>query len=128
MSLGHVRLFATPWTVACQAPPSMGFSRQGYWCELPFPSPGDFPDPGIKPALQADSLLSELPGKPLKWSTWVQSQSRLLCCWKGVFAMTSVFSWQNSVSLCPTSFCIPRPICLLLQVALDFLLLHSSPP
>ena len=49
---------ATPWTVACQAPPSMGFSRQEYWSGLPFPSPGDLPDPGIKPAspaLQVDS-------------------------------------------------------------------------
>ena len=57
----------TPWTVACQAPPSMGFSRQEYWSGLPFPSPGDLPNPGIKPrspALQADSLPSEPPGKP----------------------------------------------------------------
>ena len=47
--LRHVQLFVIPWTVAYQAPPSMGFSRQGYWNELPFPSPGDLPDPGIKP-------------------------------------------------------------------------------
>ena len=50
---------ATPGTVAHQAPLSMGFSRQGYWSGLPFPSPGDLPNPGIKPrspALQADSL------------------------------------------------------------------------
>ena len=40
---------ATPWTVACQAPLSMGFSRQEHWSGLPFPSPGDLPDPGIKP-------------------------------------------------------------------------------
>ena len=46
----RVQLFATPWTVACQAPLSMGFSRQEYWSGLPFPSPGDLPDPGIKPA------------------------------------------------------------------------------
>ena len=52
--------------------------------------------------------------------------SLLLCCWKRVFAMTSVFSWQNSVSLWPASFCTPRQN-LLLQVALDFLLFHSSP-
>ena len=53
-------------TAACQAPPSMGFSRQEYWSGLPFPSPGDLPEPGIKPrspALQADSLPSEPPGK-----------------------------------------------------------------
>ena len=56
----------TPWTVAHQAPQSMEFSRWEYWSGLPFPSPGDIPDPGIKPgsaALQADSLLSEPPGK-----------------------------------------------------------------
>ena len=57
----------TPWTVADQAPPTMGFSRQEYWSGLPFPSPGDLPDPGIEPrspALRADSLTSEPPGKP----------------------------------------------------------------
>ena len=48
-SLSHVRLFATPWTLAHQAPPSMGFSRQEYWSGLPFSSPGDLPDPGIEP-------------------------------------------------------------------------------
>ena len=66
-SLSRVWLFATPWTVAHQAPPSMGFSRQEYWSGLPFPSPGDLPDPGIEPrspALQADALTSEPPGKP----------------------------------------------------------------
>ena len=57
-----------PMTVAHQAPLSMGFSRQEYWSGLPFPSPGNFPDPGIESgslALQEDSLPSELPGKPL---------------------------------------------------------------
>ena len=57
----------TPWTVACQVPPSMGFSREEYWTGLPFSSPGDLPDPDIKPgspALWANSLLSEPPGKP----------------------------------------------------------------
>ena len=47
----HVRLFATPWTVARQAPPSLKFSRQEHWSGLPFPSPGDLPDPGIAPGL-----------------------------------------------------------------------------
>ena len=64
-SLSHVRLFVTLWTVAHQAPPSMEFSRQEYWSGLPFPSPGDLPDPGNEPgspALQADALPSELPG------------------------------------------------------------------
>ena len=66
-SFNRVRLFATPWTVAYQASPSVGFSRQGYWSGLPFPSPGDLPDPGIKPrspALRADAVLSEPLGKP----------------------------------------------------------------
>ena len=65
-SLSRVRLFATPWAVAYQAPPSMGFSRQECWSGLPFPSPGDLLDPGIEPgspALRADALPSEPPGK-----------------------------------------------------------------
>ena len=65
--LSCVQLFATPWTVAYQAHPSMGFSRREYWIGLPFPSPGDLLDPGIKPgypALQADTP-SEPPGKPM---------------------------------------------------------------
>ena len=65
--LSRVQLFATPWTVACQTSPSMGFSRQKYWSGLPYPSPGDPPNPEIKPgspALQADSLLIEPPGNP----------------------------------------------------------------
>ena len=49
--LSPVRLFATPWTVAYQAPPSMGFSRQEHWSGVPFPSPGALPDPGIEPSL-----------------------------------------------------------------------------
>ena len=64
-SLSHVRFFVIPWTVTYQAPPSMGFSRQEYWSELPFPSPGVLPDPDIEPlssALQADSLPSEPTG------------------------------------------------------------------
>ena len=47
--LGHIWLFATPWTTAYHAPPSMGFSRQEYWSGLPFPSPEELPDPGIEP-------------------------------------------------------------------------------
>ena len=67
-SLSRIRLFATPWTIAHQALPSMGFSRQEYWSGLPFPSPGDLPDSGIKPgspALQADTLPSKPPGPPI---------------------------------------------------------------
>ena len=76
-----------PWTVAHQAPLSMGFSRQEYWSGLSFPSPGDLPDPGIEPgfpALEADSLPSEPPGKPHLYkkdsqiSTPVQSEVKVL--------------------------------------------------
>ena len=65
--LSRVSLFVTLWTVAHQAPLPMAFSRQEYWSKLSFPSPGNLLNPGIKPrspALQADSLLSEPPGKP----------------------------------------------------------------
>ena len=58
--------FATPWTVAYQSPLSMGFSRQDYWSELPFPSPGDLPNPGMEPAspILADGFFTtEPPGK-----------------------------------------------------------------
>ena len=66
-SLSRVWLFATPWTVAHQASLSMGLPRQERWSGLPYPPPGDLPDPGIKlmsPALQVDSLPAEPPGKP----------------------------------------------------------------
>ena len=66
LSCSVVSNSATPWTVAPQAPLSMGFSRQEYWSGLPCPPPGDLPNPGIEPrspTLQADSLLSEPPGK-----------------------------------------------------------------
>ena len=66
--LSHVGLFATPWTLACQVPPSMESSRQVCWSGLPFPSPGNLPDPGIEPGyrtLQAASSPSEPRGKPL---------------------------------------------------------------
>ena len=74
--------FATPWTVAYQAPPSMGFSRQEYWSGLPFPSPGDLPNPGIdpgSPTLQADALTSEPPHKTI---------------WHIVFGFFPPYHWQ----------------------------------
>ena len=75
----HVWLFATSWTVALQAPLSMGFSRQEYWSGLPCPPPGDLPQPGIKPAsptastLQADSLLLSFCGSPVFLQTSFKS-------------------------------------------------------
>ena len=68
--LRHVWLFVTVWTVACQDPLSVEFPRQEYWSGLPFPSPGDLPNPGIEPesptspALQVDSLLLSHQGSP----------------------------------------------------------------
>ena len=73
--LSHVGLFAAPWTVAHQTPPSVEFSRQEYWSGLPFPFPGDLPDPGIKSrstTMQVDALLSELvKNLPAMRETWV---------------------------------------------------------
>ena len=74
-SLSRVRVFATPWTVAYQASPSMGFSGQEYCSGLPFSSPGDLPNPGIEPrspVLEADALTSEPPGKPLAMYTGIK--------------------------------------------------------
>ena len=66
-------IFVTPWTVACQAPLSVRFPRQGYWSWLPFPFPGDLPDPGIEPkplALAGRFLTAEPPGKPKSLLSW----------------------------------------------------------
>ena len=80
----------SPWTVAHQAPPSMGFSRQEYWSGLPFPSPGDLPDPGIEPrspTLQADALTSAPAGK--------------LSYGRGIFKWDDQRSllWRNAISV-----------------------------
>ena len=70
LHFSHVQLFATLWTVACQAPLSTEFFRQEYWNELPFPPPGDLLDPGIElvsfvsPALAGGFFITEPPGKP----------------------------------------------------------------
>ena len=102
----HVLLFATPWTVALQAPLSMGFSRQEYWRGLPFHSPGHLPDPGIKPrssALQVDSLPSKPPGNPFLEDIILQ---KLLTIWE----KNTLFPWlqQNHflahMYLCPWDF------------------------
>ena len=75
-SLSHVQLFGTPWTVAHQAPPSMEISRQEYWSGLPFPSPGELPDPGIEltsPTFQVDSLPLSYLGGPILGDTVTKS-------------------------------------------------------
>ena len=78
-SLSHVQLFATPWTVAYQAPPSVGFSGQECWSGLPFPSPGDLSDPEIEPGsptLQADALPSEPVRVGPKSNDWYPNKER----------------------------------------------------
>ena len=77
--LSHVQLFATPWTVAHQAPLSTRFSRQEYWGGLPFPSPGDLPDPRIRPkspALHVGSLSLSHQGSPLKFINHINMDNR----------------------------------------------------
>ena len=83
-SLSRVWLFATTWTVAYRAPPSMGFSRQESWSGLPLPSPGDLPSSGIKPGsttLQADTLPSEPPSLSLLKATVKESFPRSHLSW-----------------------------------------------
>ena len=84
-SLSRVQLFATPWTIAHQAPPSLEFSRQEYWSGLPFPSPGDLPNPWIEPgspALQADALPSEHQGSTrYKINVQITAYFHATLCW-----------------------------------------------
>ena len=79
--LCHARLFATPWTIDYRAPPSLGFSRQEYWSGLPFPSPGDHPNPGTEPSLlhsrQTLYCLSHQGSR--KWSLMMYKLARSLC-------------------------------------------------
>ena len=82
--LCRARLFATPWTVAYQDPPSIGFSKQAYWRGLLFPSSGDLPDPGIElgfPVLWADVLQSEPPKSEVSsivLSRWIAKVDELM--------------------------------------------------
>ena len=96
--LSLVRFFATPWTVAYKASPSMGFSRQEYWSGLPFPSPGDLPTPGIEPrspAFQADALTSEPRVKP----TYFSIKTRNKLCESGKGGRILVGPWEDCVLL-----------------------------
>ena len=97
----HIRFFVTPCTVAHQAPPSMGFSRQEYWSGLPFPSPGDLPDPGIEPrspALQEDALTSEPPGKWDPKTYFLFSKIHLNQILSN--QVHSMYSWPWILSIC----------------------------
>ena len=81
----RVQLFAIPWTIDCQAPLSLGFSRQEYWSELPCPPAGDLPDPGLEPKSPASPVLAgrfinaEPPGKPLMPANcWINTRIKPL--------------------------------------------------
>ena len=103
--LSHVQLFVTPWTVAYEVPPSVEFSRQEYWSGLPSPSPGDLPEPGIKPgslALQADSFTVRATRETLKnWSSPHSQQESKMQYWGAVSKMTewSLFISQANHSI-----------------------------
>ena len=107
----HVRLFAAPWTVAHQAPLSMGFFRKEYWRGLPFLSPGDLSSPEMEswsPALQADSLPSEPPGKPN-------------------FKITSGKYFLSHISIQPCDSCLYKPLTLFLGTLIWFYLKKCLP-
>ena len=100
-SLSHVWLFVTTWTSAYQASPSMGFSRQEYWSGSSFPSPGDLPNPGIEPgspALQADALPSEPPGKPNKRERCSQRQTAGQIAWLSSSATSAIGQKSQNTS------------------------------
>ena len=131
-SFSHVRLFVTPWTVACQTPLSMRFSRQEYWDGLPFPTLRDLPDPGMEPrspALQADSLLTEPPGSPPR-VTYFNTQQlktcpRLLGLGFSLWMKISVFAqFQNSEELWKRMCCVMNVPFFLLLTQLDLPFSH----
>ena len=98
--LSHVWLFATLWTVAHQAPRSVGFSRHEYGSGLPFPSPGNLPDPGIEPrspVLQADALTSKPPGKPRVTIRIGKEEIQFSPSWQLSLWLTSEF-WDKLLS------------------------------
>ena len=120
------RILCSPMDcIAHQGPLFMGFSRQEYWSGLPCPTPGDLPNPGIKPrssALRVDSLLSEPPGKPktLDWiaypfsggSSWPKNQARVSCIACGLFTSWTTrdvcLIYSSVYMLIPNSQFIPR--------------------
>ena len=97
--LSHVRLFATPWTVAHQVPLSVGFSRQEHWSGLPFPSPGDLLDPGIKlmsPALAGRFFTTEPPGKLIHQLQSLLNHGSLFKCKGNSDALNMPANLENS--------------------------------
>ena len=96
-SLSRVQLFATPWTVAYQAPLSMGFSRQEYWSGLPFPSPGDLPDPGIEPmSLMSPALADRFFITSSAWGTLNGDKGEKLVNWHQAQIKTSLLKYLTA--------------------------------
>ena len=93
--LSHVQLFETPWTVACQALLSMGLPRQEYWSGLPFPSPGELPDPGIKPESLTSSALA---GRFFTTSTTWQNTAPWVSCTGNPDTMKLPAAWGEGGS------------------------------
>ena len=93
----RVQLFVTPWTVARQAPLSMGFSRQEHWNWLSFPLPGDLPNPGIKPASPASPALQEdsLPSEPLWKSLLIAYFALIFMTWENYWKMISIITFKR---------------------------------
>ena len=101
-SLSHVALFVTLWTVACQSPLSMGFSRQEYWSGLPFPSSGDLPNPGTEPwshTLQADSFLSEPLVKPICMYVCMYVCTYICICTNNFFRLFSIMHYYKRLNI-----------------------------
>ena len=98
-SLSRVRFFATPWIVAYQAPPSMGFSRQEYWSGLPFPFPEDLPDPGIKPSAVQSLSHVQLFASP--WTAAHQASLSLTNSWS-VQILTIIYPLLRLLHAHPT--------------------------
>ena len=124
-SLSRVRLFATPWTVAYQAPLSMGFSSQEYWSGLPCPSPRDLPNPGIEPrspTSQTDTLPSEPPGK----STLSQRKSLIKNCRRQLYESPTPFLRGVNDNL--HTILRHRNSSTFVSLTMNFLVLSLSPP
>ena len=114
-SLSYVWVFVTPWTVARQAPLSMGFSRQEYWSVLPFPAPMDLPNPDIEPmspALAGRFFTTEPPGKPLLWyrealiDILLERLYILLKIYRSNFMNKSYFNYSKGVTLLKYRACV----------------------
>ena len=123
--LSHVQLFANPWTLALQTPLTMGFPRQEYWSRLLFPSPGDLPNPGIKPsspALQADVLPLGYGGSISRAAIYFNERKRELQKASGIVSVSGVLSlsrcwiaaqsqnWEKSSFLLPLTTSPVKPL------------------